>query len=97
MRINVKINNWGKISKVLNQSPVIMAKYLNSAIKQSIHDIEREAKPKTPVAKPWTWKHPRKGYVGGRLRGSYNTIFAPLRGTLYPSVDYAIYVHDGTR
>mgnify|MGYP001583285988 CR=1 FL=1 len=97
MEIKVEIKNLGKMLDAFKQSPQIVGKYLNKSIREGISEIRREAVPRTPVANPSSWKHPVKGYVGGRLRGSYEQTIAPFRGELYPTVNYAIFVHEGTR
>ena len=84
MEINIKIKNMPQVMAALKQSPVIVGKHINKAIKESIFDIERKAKPLTPVDT-------------GRLRGSYDTRFGTLYGEVTPTAEYAIYVHEGTR
>jgi len=84
MTIKVEIPNLRKALDALAQSPGIIGTRLNNAIKKSIYEIEKEAKPRTPV-------------VTGRLRSSYQTEFRPLYGSLSPMVNYAIYVHEGTK
>jgi HK97 gp10 family phage protein len=90
MQINVEIKNIGQIRKALNDSPAIVKKYIDTAIKRSIFQVEREAVPLTPVDT-------------GRLRGSYEIKFEtfggfqPIKGILEPTAFYAIFVEEGTR
>ena len=84
MTIEVKIPNLNKALQALAQSPVIIGAHLNNAIKKSIYEIERGSKQRTPIDT-------------GRLRSSYQTEFRPLYGSLSPTVNYAIFVHEGTK
>ena len=82
--IRVEIKNLKQIREALAKSPRIVSEYMNRAIRASIFEIERATIPITPVDT-------------GRLRGSFERSFGLLRGEIYPTVDYAIYVHEGTR
>jgi hypothetical protein len=62
----------------------VFAKYIDSAIRGSIYETQRESQLRTPVDT-------------GRLRQSYETAFTPLKGVLEPKTDYAYWVHEGTR
>lgn len=89
MQINVEIKNIGQIKKALSDSPTIVKKYIDTAIKRSIFQVEREAVPRTPVDT-------------GRLRGSYDIRFEtfggfqPIKAILEPTAFYAIFVEEGT-
>lgn len=84
MQVTVTIPNLPKVKAALAEFPSIVAPKMDEAIRRSIYEIERQAVPRTPVDT-------------GRLRGSYTTEFRPLQGAIGPTVDYAIYVHEGTR
>ena len=90
MQINVEIKNIGQIRKALNDSPEIVKRYIDTAIKRSIFQVQREAVPLTPVDT-------------GRLRGSYEIrfetfgAFEPVKAILEPTAFYAIFVEEGTR
>lgn len=81
---NIHIEGLDKFIAALNQSPEIVKKYLNNAIRKSIIDIQSTAVPVTPIDT-------------GRLRSSYEIEFGDLRGSTGPTAEYAIYVHEGTR
>lgn len=81
---NIHIEGLDKFIAALNQSPKIVKKYLNNAIRKSIIDIQSTAVPITPIDT-------------GRLRSSYEIEFGDLRGSTGPTAEYAIYVHEGTR
>lgn len=82
--INVRITNLAEIRNAFRQSPRVMSRNLDKAIKQSIFTIDRESKTRTPVDT-------------GRLRASHTTLFSPLRGEVGPTANYATFVHEGTR
>lgn len=82
MQIRIEIKNLDKIKRALAKSPQVVSKHINKAIYKSIFDIRNEAMDTTPVDT-------------GRLRGSYQVKFDQLRGELYPSAKYGIYVHQG--
>lgn len=97
MEISVNIPNLPQIKQALAAYPTISAKHVNDAIKRSVFEIQAESVTRTPVANPMSWKRPNPKYKPGRLKGSYTVTFAPLQGILEPMVNYAIYVHEGTR
>lgn len=82
--VTVQIKNMPQIRAAFRKAPVLTARKVNDAIHKSAFLIERESKVRTPV---------RTGF----LRASHQTTFAPLKGTIEPTADYAIYVHEGTR
>jgi HK97 gp10 family phage protein len=82
--INVKITNLPQIKAAFAKAPTRMAKNLNDAIRKASIAIQRQSMINSPV-------------LTGRLRASHQTIFGPLKATIMPNVDYAIYVHEGTR
>lgn len=84
MQINIQIKNLPQIQAALVRSPQIVSRYINKAINRSIMDIRNASIDESPVRT-------------GRLRGSYETRFGNLRGEIGPTVNYAIYVHEGHR
>lgn len=84
MEAKIEITNLKEIKRAFAKSPVIVATEMNSAIQKSIFLIERESKIRTPVDT-------------GRLRASHRSRFTNLKGIIGPTVDYAVYVHQGTR
>jgi len=82
--VSVQIKNLPQIRAAFAQAPQITAKFLDQAIKKSALLIEGASKTRTPV---------RTGF----LRASHQVTFAPLKATIQPTADYAVYVHQGTR
>lgn len=82
--ITIKLKNFDKIQETLKKSPRKMGQELAVAIKKSALMIERESKKLTPVDT-------------GRLRSSIVSDIRPMRATIAPHTDYAIFVHEGTR
>lgn len=82
--IKITIKNLAQIKKAFKQSPIIMTKNLNIAIRKSVTVIERDSKKNTPV-------------LTGRLRSSHRQSFSNLRGEVGTNVDYDVFVHDGTK
>jgi len=83
LNITIKIKNLDKFMRALARSPQIVSKYANTAIRQSIYQIEREVKPRTPVDT-------------GQLRNTQESSYGNLIGRYYPTVEYGIYVEMGT-
>ena len=69
--------------RALARSPQKFSKFANTAIRQSIYQIEREVKPRTPVDT-------------GQLRNTQQSSFGNLEGKYYPTAEYGIYVELGT-
>ncbi len=84
LTLEIKIDGLDRLVKALERFPDVSMKNMDNGIKESIFEIEREAKLRTPVDT-------------GVLRNSFQSNFKPLQGQVGPSVDYAIYVHQGTR
>ena len=82
--INIKIKNWKEINQAFKKSSRKMKQELTVAIKKSALMIERESKKSTPVDT-------------GRLRTSIISDIRPMKATIAPHTDYAIFVHEGTR
>lgn len=91
--ISVTITNAEEIKRAYSLAPALMTMNLNKAIRASIENIKASSMEHTPVRT-------------GVLRASHYTKFSPLRGEVGadPSddpaargVNYAIFVHDGTK
>lgn len=80
--IKVQIKGLDKLAKNLAKYPKESAKNIQQAITASIFQVERKAKPKTPVDT-------------GRLRAGYRHKFGFLTGTLFNPVKYALKQHEG--
>lgn len=68
----------------LRGSPRAFEKALTNAIQKGAYLVERLAKQNAPVDT-------------GRLRASIATSIIPFQATVQPHVNYAIFVHEGTR
>lgn len=82
--VSIKIEGLDKLKGALLKSPRIVEDEVNRGIKRSVIALERTAKQKSPIDT-------------GRMRTSHTTEFRNLRGELYPTTDYAIHVHEGTK
>lgn len=82
--LTIEMQGLDKFLSNLGRYTPIAEKWLNTAIKTSIYDIETKTKPITPIDT-------------GRLRSSFVSDFKPLIGTLENIAPYAVYVHEGTR
>jgi len=83
MKINIT-SNISTISTKLMAKPTLINSALKRVIRKSALLVERHAKMRSPVDT-------------GRLRSSIRTMINELTATVNPTVDYAIFVHDGTR
>lgn len=83
-QVTIKIKNLPQIRAAFSKAPFKMRKGVNEAIAKSVISVERESKQRTPV---------KTGY----LRASHLTTLYDLKGTIEPTANYAIYVHEGTR
>jgi len=84
MSVTVSVKFEGvKATKFFGRLPIHIKKALNNAIMKSAFLVERESKRVAPVDT-------------GRLRSSIFTIIEPLKATVQPRVNYAIFVHEGT-
>lgn len=82
--ITIEIKNLEDIKSAFRKSPVLMAGNLNKAIRKSLFIIQGDSMKNSPVRT-------------GRLRASHTTLFSSLKGSLTPNVNYAFWVHDGTK
>lgn len=76
--------NAEELAKKFDKDVREIKRFLERAVRQSTFLVERGAKIKTPVDT-------------GRLRSSIETKIMPLQGTIKTIVQYARFVHDGTR
>jgi HK97 gp10 family phage protein len=81
--ISIEIKNLPEIKAAFKQSPAVMVKNLDTAIRKTIFKIESRAVKNAPVKT-------------GRLRASVYTTFAPMQGEIGFNANYAEFVHDGT-
>ena len=82
MKINIR-TNIPAVSTRLMKNPAKIGRAIKRAIQKSALLVERHAKMRTPVDT-------------GRLRSSIKTTLSRMTATVNPTVDYAIFVHDGT-
>jgi len=82
--IQVRITNLAEIQAAFKSAPIKMARNLNDAIRRSALAIQRQSMINSPV-------------LTGNLRASHQSIFEPLKATIQPMANYAIFVHEGTR
>jgi len=82
ININIKIEGLDKLVKALARFPQVSVKHINTGIKKSMYEIDREAKQLSPVDT-------------GRLRSSFQVKLTNLRGEIGPTVNYAADVHEG--
>ena len=80
----VTIKNLPQIRRAFELAPKLMAVELDLAIKKSAISIQRDSMINAPVDT-------------GRLRASHETTFMPLKATIEPTANYAVYVHEGTK
>ena len=82
--IQVRITNLAEIQAAFKSAPIKMARNLNDAIRRSALAVQRQSMINSPV-------------LTGNLRASHQSIFEPLKATIQPMANYAIFVHEGTR
>jgi hypothetical protein len=83
--IEVKIQNLKELIFNLKRYPVISVKWLQKAIIASAAELQKVA---IRGIVPWRT---------GRLAQSFQVEIRKLFAKIYPNVNYAIYVHEGTR
>lgn len=84
VEMKVDIPNLPKFHEALKKWPQISAPIIQRAIKKAVIELQGETIRITPVKT-------------GRLRSGFQTEIKPLQGTLYNPLEYAEYVHEGTR
>jgi HK97 gp10 family phage protein len=85
IEVKIELENADKIKKFLETRPEATKREVNNAIRKSVSAVKRQAKINAPVDT-------------GRMRASIQSyeFHRGLRGEVYPSVRYAIHVHEGT-
>lgn len=83
MRLKITIDSE-KYDKYLLEAPEKVARALQDTIQKASYLVERGAKINSPVDT-------------GRLRSSIATELIPLQATIQPHVNYAMFVHNGTK
>jgi hypothetical protein len=76
-QFKLKIADW--IEKTRGDAAKVM--------RAAVADLGRSLVFKTPVGNPDLWKHPRKGYVGGRLRGNWQFGIGSAPGGTFDAPD----------
>lgn len=82
--ISVEIKNIHQIKAAFGQSPKLMTRGFNTAIRKSVLVIGRDSRKNTPVDT-------------GRLRASTLEEFSNLKGVIGTHTEYDAFVHEGTR
>lgn len=83
IEVSIKVDT-SKLDKYMGALPPKLSSAVAVAIKKSAFLVEREAKLESPVDT-------------GRLRASIYTDITPTQATISPYVNYAVFVHEGTR
>ncbi len=83
--IKIEFPNLQKVLRALATAPKQTRDAVNRAIRRSIYKVQNTALPLTPIDT-------------GALRRSLSagTSFRDFYGEIYPYMEYAIYVHEGT-
>ena len=84
MNIALKSPDIKKFHQFLKSNPDLVRKHTSIAMKKSLFALEATATRLAPVD---------TGHLQQNIRSSYT----PLRGTVTPTPNYSIYVHEGTR
>lgn len=92
-----KLKGFRDLSKAIRQNPKKVKKWGNETIVRAMADAKRMLR-----RDPWSLgasTGKRKGVPkdSGNLRDTHRTKIKSLKGVLFPTADYAEYVHDGTR
>lgn len=82
--ITLEIKGLRELMKNFKKSPLIVYRELNKAIKKIGFMVTMKAKDVTPVKT-------------GALRASIRPSFRRLTAIIEPHINYALYVHEGTR
>lgn len=101
MKIKVEIKNIKEIKAAFAKSPRIMGKNLSRAVNASALNIGRAAARITPV----DTGRLRASILGGKFKGGEFTMAqsgfvgagSTFTATVGTNVDYAVFVHEGTR
>ena len=79
----IKINGLDKLTTALKNSPIIAGKQIGKAIALSVALVNRNAKLEAPAKT-------------GILRAGIHSRINPLNGKVESTVNYGIFVHEGT-
>lgn len=77
----IRVKGMEKLQHAFRIAPRATTEGIDLGIRGSIFKLEGTAKRESPVDT-------------GRLRASHQSRFAPLKGELYPAVDYGVFVHE---
>jgi len=87
-QITIQIKNIAQIRAAFSKAPAIMGEEFRKALIKSVVLVQRESMKLTPV-------------LTGRLRASYMFEISggglKMQATVGPTVNYATFIHDGTR
>lgn len=81
---SIEIKGLDKFRKALSKYPSISKRYFARAIAKSTGKLEGNVKKREPVDT-------------GLLRGTTFSAHSPVEGKVFPTQNYAVYVHEGTR
>lgn len=86
MQVEIQLVGLNKLKQAMSIAPAVVNLEMNAGIDKGLSVLERTAKKLSPVDT-------------GRLRASHTTKrdLLQMRGTLFPTVDYAFFVHEGTK
>ena len=91
--IEIKIKNLDEFERAMRNAPRIIGCGLQRAIQLSANLFLRDVKDNIRTGLEM-WKPPLDT---GLMRSSIITNIGALRAEIFPTVNYAIYVHEGTR
>lgn len=90
--IQIKIKNLPEFQRAMAKAPQIVGRHLQSAVEKAGALFLSESKQNIRTGLDM-WKAPiDTGYMWNHI---FLNIF-PLRAEIYPTADYAVYVHEGT-
>jgi hypothetical protein len=81
--ISIKIEGLDKLNAAFKIAPEVVKNQIQKAIALSVALVNRNAKIEAPVKT-------------GRLRSGIQSRISPFRGTVESTVDYGVYIHEGT-
>lgn len=82
--VSIEIKGLQKMADLLDKSPRVAEKEVRAALAKGVIVLQGAARQFTPVDT-------------GRLRGGHKTRVGAFEAAVYNPVDYALYVHEGTR
>ena len=87
-QFNIKIKNIEEIKRAFSQAPHLMNQEMKTALTRSAITVQGQSMQNSPV-------------LTGRLRSSHVFTVSGegigMKAEVYPTVDYGIFVHEGTR